>query len=739
MPKASEPISAGVFRRTLPAVMSLSTLYQYLYCMVVSGALLRTPVFGGALFMSARVAMELSRMAWGDGRKNLSRRMRIIGSVLLGAMLLCNILLLAVYPKLLNADRIWILFAVVLLLNVRSELSQRLAARRMRNAIGKSGFITLLLALQLIPAGIVCGLFFPFLSAVGAWQLLGGFALSSVLECYNLWRERGIFTEESATAAQDTGSVAREMRTVNAYHAFERLHMLILIALQLTLVMVYTFVGLTADEWLVGLALSVGLTMLFREGTDRLLKGFRHKHPTINSLLPAGLVLWVCGLVLFYRQLGQAADFAMSYVSLGLSISGVTVCVTCLADLERQMTAVARFGLENKLEGYPQMRVAVTEIAILFGQMAALVLLTVLCIPAGSFPADIGVLARNFRPLMILPPLLLLAAAGISVLHFPLNNRYFQKLGRFLTLKEAGGDNPALAKQLDSVVVKRHKNRFGIRIIIALLRPLYWHKVLGKENIAKHEDDVMILVCNHGELYGPIVSNLFVPVPFRPWIISSMMFRDTLVDYMYEGTMVRQRWLPESWKKPLVRVLSAPLTWAFESLEGIPVYRKSPHELVKTFRLTVEAMQAGDNILLFPENGENQGTDGKGYVSEGVGELYTGFVTLAPMYFSKTGKQAVFMPIYASKRLRTLTLGEGIAFRSGEPSRGEKLRVVKALQDSMQAMYRQELDIVAVENEKRRQILRGKKRLNAKEQAELRELEEAEKAAPSDEERKGGE
>ena len=101
-----------------------------------------------------------------------------------------------------------------------------------------------------------------------------------------------------------------------------------------------------------------------------------------------------------------------------------------------------------------------------------------------------------------------------------MNNRHFEKLKRFLNL--SGQDNPALKKQLDEVVVARHKNRFGVKLIVLLLRPLYYHRVLGRENAAGFEDGSLVLVCNHGELYGPIVTNLYVPISFRPWCISSM-------------------------------------------------------------------------------------------------------------------------------------------------------------------------------------------------------------------------
>ena len=62
---------------------------------------------------------------------------------------------------------------------------------------------------------------------------------------------------------------------------------------------------------------------------------------------------------------------------------------------------------------------------------------------------------------------------------------------------------------------------------------------------------------------------------------------------LYDNTFVRQKWLPDFLKMPLTRLLCPLCLWVFNSLEAIPVYRNNPRALIKTFRLTVEAMQGG--------------------------------------------------------------------------------------------------------------------------------------------------
>jgi 1-acyl-sn-glycerol-3-phosphate acyltransferase len=125
-------------------------------------------------------------------------------------------------------------------------------------------------------------------------------------------------------------------------------------------------------------------------------------------------------------------------------------------------------------------------------------------------------------------------------------------------------------------------------------------------------------------------------------------------------------------------------------MESIPVYRNNPNALIKTFRMTIDAMQAGDNLLIFPERGDNAKPGERGYAEEGIGDLYTGFAILAPALYKKARKLAVFIPTYASKKLKTLTFGKGIRYNPAAPVNAEKLRIVDELQTSIEAMVQDE-------------------------------------------------
>ena len=680
--------------RAILMLMSLSTLYAYMFSMMVSSTLGLLPVFGGALFMCSRLTAIIMEFFRGRYRRVITRAMRVTSITLLCVMLVCVLLLLIVYPIAVDSARAWALFAIVLCYTLRSTLARRLTKRYMRRRLRTAWFIPLMALMQLAPCGVILWLMSGLLPMRDAWLMVAGFAASSLLEGYTLWRERRALAEpdEDAADTAEIKEVSAELKNVHAYTSYQTLYSLVLLALQVTLVMVYTLIGVTTEAMITSLLVAAGCTLIMREATEFVLKRFVKKPPFVTQALLVGLFLWLYGLILLYRQLGQAPNLLLNYLNIALCSSGLTIAVSCLAAMEKRMEDVATYAVGDHLRSYRQMRAASGELAIAAGQMLALVLLTLLCMASvtkapQSLPEVWTAIATSFRPLLIAPALLLLLAAILSVLHFPMNGRHFQKLSRFLSLEESGVQNPPLKKQLDEVVVRRHKNRYGVRLILALLRPLYYHKVIGTENLSQYEDGTIILVSNHGELYGPVVTNLYIPISFRPWSISEIVEKDAIVPYVYENTALRQKWCPNWLKMPLTKLCCRFMLWVLRSIEAIPVYRSKPRELIKTFRISVEAMQAGDNLLIFPENPQLNEGDDKRYLREGVSSFYTGFVMLAPALYAKAKKRAVFVPIYASKHLRTLTIGQGVRYDPTLPQTEEKLRIVSELQSSMQAMY----------------------------------------------------
>ena len=93
MRKKKEPkkIYVASSRRVMLVLMSLSTIYQYMYSSLFSSALGMLPVFGGAMFMSARMAGAFAHTFLSDRHKYLTRRTRVVFCVLTAITLLCRL------------------------------------------------------------------------------------------------------------------------------------------------------------------------------------------------------------------------------------------------------------------------------------------------------------------------------------------------------------------------------------------------------------------------------------------------------------------------------------------------------------------------------------------------------------------------------------------------------------------------------------------------------------------------
>ena len=115
-------------------------------------------------------------------------------------------------------------------------------------------------------------------------------------------------------------------------------------------------------------------------------------------------------------------------------------------------------------------------------------------------------------------------------------------------------------------------------------------------------------------------------------------------------------------------------------LNSIPVYRDSPMKLRMTLRKSVEALENGDNLMIFPEH-----PDGK-YVKGSVSEFSPGFLMLAEAWWKKTGKKLRILPVFANRTERTFTFGEEICYEPANGFAAEQERILKDARNQMLRM-----------------------------------------------------
>ncbi len=665
----------------LDGMRAFSPLFDYLYCLLASTVLVREPLLGGALLMVAQVsalAMKLMRPPY---LQAIDGAWRVWGWVLTALSAVVSLGLILIYPQAVELPYLWVLFFVVLLVKTRSIVATRINGILLARGVRPVQRAVRLAEVALAVSAALALLLFLSQPTDTAWYLLGGFILTSALEAISLYAAP---PRALPMKPEDAGQGQARLSNIGAYRSFRRIAGISVIALQVSMLLGYTFIGTTAGDLLLCMGIAFVFTYLPSRLARRWLTSRRGRKRDPANVLLGGLALWLVGLV-FLGQHIQHQQPVWAFIALAWSTAGTTAAVVALQALDDAMGDVMRFALQED-PGIAEESARTLQLAFssMIGQMITLVGLSLLLF----FSNTQAPYTFTPQPTLLTPALLLVAAALFSALRFPLLNRHRDKLRSFLMLKENGETNVALQKQLEDVVINVSRRKLGIKLVILLLRPFFYCKVVGKEHVRLDPDAACVFTCNHSEIFGPVVTNLFIPFTFRPWVISEMAVMEETAEYLYTYTFKRQRWLPERWKRPLSRLVTPPLNWVMASIDCIPVYRNRPRDLINTFRESAAAMEAGDNLLIFPEDPNDPSLGKNGYVREGVGPFFRGFVNVAQIYHRRTGKSAQFYPLFADKKRRRLTFGEPIRYNPDNPPADEQERVSGHLWREMDRLSR---------------------------------------------------
>ena len=225
------------------------------------------------------------------------------------------------------------------------------------------------------------------------------------------------------------------------------------------------------------------------------------------------------------------------------------------------------------------------------------------------------------------------------------------------------------------------KENIVTRMTMGILRPFNRHRMIGLDRVRTDPENPIVFLGNHAEIYGPIASALCFPVDVRFWVISMMMFDKKKVrPYLYENTFSKKTFLPVFIRRLLAWYLGWLSVNVMNSLRAIAVYRDSPMKLRQTLRESVEALENGENLMIFPEH-----PDGK-YEKGGVSEFSPGFLMLAEAWWKKSGKKLRILPVYANREERTFNFGEEIVYEPEQGFASETERILKEAREQMLRM-----------------------------------------------------
>ncbi len=229
----------------------------------------------------------------------------------------------------------------------------------------------------------------------------------------------------------------------------------------------------------------------------------------------------------------------------------------------------------------------------------------------------------------------------------------------------------------------------SIRALMFILRHMMPHQLKDVENVRLAEDDPIVYLCNHSELYGPIAGMLYCPGFVRPWTISELCCDvQEATAYVKRYTLKKLDWA-DARKQRVAKFLASKTLKLMQKVQSIPVFRHKPRELMTTFRQSVEALQQGANLLIFPEDPDTD-PNSPGYKAGRPPTLFRGFPMLAQVYYNRTGKRCRFVPVLCHKGSRTVSFGTEILYDPDNDPIAERDRIVDEAYNQMQALYDRE-------------------------------------------------
>ena len=191
----------------------------------------------------------------------------------------------------------------------------------------------------------------------------------------------------------------------------------------------------------------------------------------------------------------------------------------------------------------------------------------------------------------------------------------------------------------------------------------------------------VVFVANHEKNYGPSVMQLFFPISYRPWIINRMLEPKVCSEYIREEFFEARlkivppvsAWISKGIEPTLLKVM--------HSTHPIPVYRQDPRHIAQTFNDSIDALMAGENLLIFPENGEVEP------YSSRVRQFFNGFIYLTKLYFRKTEKRLSFVPVAINPHQQTICVGRAVRYRPESDYKNEQNRICQNLMGQIDALY----------------------------------------------------
>ncbi len=210
-----------------------------------------------------------------------------------------------------------------------------------------------------------------------------------------------------------------------------------------------------------------------------------------------------------------------------------------------------------------------------------------------------------------------------------------------------------------------------IKWLVWLFSPKF--KVMEAENLP---DEPCVIVGNHSQVYGPIAGELYMPCAHETWCAAEMMEKEKVAEYAFSDFWSAKPKATLPFFRLLSRMIVPISVLIFNNADTIPVYRDT--RVFTTYRLSMNALNEGRSLIIFPETYIRHNNIVCGFQKE--------FVDLARLYYRKTGKELLFVPMYIAPKLKQIHYGESVRYRVDCDIAEERDRICGVLMDRITDM-----------------------------------------------------
>lgn len=217
-------------------------------------------------------------------------------------------------------------------------------------------------------------------------------------------------------------------------------------------------------------------------------------------------------------------------------------------------------------------------------------------------------------------------------------------------------------------------SKAGFILIRSIVKLCYGKtELIAQENVPEKN---VVFVGNHSQIHGPIVAELYFPEKTFIWCIAEMMDKKEVSLYAYRDFWSQKPKVLRPFYKFLSKLIVPFSVCIFNHARTVPVYHD--YRGITTFRRSIEHLDRGDSLLIFPEKDEPY--------NHVVNRFQENFVDLAKLYYKKTGKKVIFVPIYVAPKLKKVYIGKGTEYGPCVDFKEEKKRILSYLQREITRM-----------------------------------------------------